>query len=106
MAARGDIEPGALKTYRQVVGRAEDCLRAHPDDRLTVSQLSRLVGRSERGLRQAFARVHGVGPKRWMQTVRLERVHQELADATHPSTTVTFVATAHGFYELGRFAAT
>jgi transcriptional regulator GlxA family with amidase domain len=53
-----------------------------------------------------FYEVHGVGPKRWMLDARLQDVHRALENASAGTTTVTGIATAHGFFELGRFAAT
>jgi transcriptional regulator GlxA family with amidase domain len=91
---------------RQAVRRAERVVRAHPDQALPVATLSRLVGLSERGLRNAFYGVHGVSPKRWMVGARLERVRLALTSAGSETVTVTGIATGCGFYDLGRFAAT
>jgi AraC family ethanolamine operon transcriptional activator len=73
---------------------------------VSVSALCRIVGCSERGLRNAFYRVHGVGPKRWMLAARLQVVRRALSEVRTRPITVTGVATDNGFYELGRFAAT
>jgi len=97
---------GGIALRREVVGRVEAYLRAHPEDPVTVSSLCRMVGLSERGLRNAFYGVHGVSPKRWMLAARLRDVRHALTEGTPGSTTVTGVATDYGFYELGRFAAT
>jgi transcriptional regulator GlxA family with amidase domain len=96
--------PAAVVSRREVVERAEAYLRAHLDTPVPISTLCRLVGRSERGLRDAFYDVHGVGPKRWALAERLKGVRQALTRPGAPSTSVTLVATAHGFYQLGRFA--
>lgn len=96
----------AIAARRKAVAQAEAYLRAHMDAPVTVSRLCRAVGLSERGLRNAFYGVHGVGPKRWMLAERLEEVRRALGNAAARSTTVAAVATDHGFYELGRFACT
>ena len=90
---------------QEAVERAEAYLRAHPDAPLPVSRLSRLVGLSERGLREAFYRVRGMGPKRWMVAARLRGVRAILRNQSAVPTTVTDAAADYGFYELGRFAA-
>ena len=90
---------------REVVERAEAYVRAHMDAPLPLSTLCRLVGLSERGLRNAFYRVHGLGPKQWMRAERLLAARNALRDGDNPPATVTDVATDFGFYELGRFAA-
>jgi AraC family ethanolamine operon transcriptional activator len=69
-----------------------------------VSLLSRIVGLSERGLRDAFYQVRGMSPKRWIVSERLQGVRDALTHACAEPTTVTDAAVNHGFYELGRFA--
>ena len=107
MKGSGRIVPGgrAASTSRQAVERAEAYVRAHIDSPVQISALSQLVGLSERGLRDAFYRVRGISPKRWIVTARLQGVQDVLADARAGRITVTHAATDFGFYELGRFAA-
>jgi transcriptional regulator GlxA family with amidase domain len=96
--------PKRAAGHRAVVERAEAYVRAHFDAPIPISRLCRIAGVSERGLRNAFYRVHGMGPKRWMVAERL--IHTQMAlRASRVATTVTEVATGHGFYQLGRFAA-
>jgi transcriptional regulator GlxA family with amidase domain len=87
-----------------VVDQAEAYLRAHIDTPVSVARLCRVVGVSERSLRNAFYAVHGMGPKRWMLVERLEGVHRALRGDPPRAVTVTDVATDYGFSELGRFA--
>ncbi len=94
----------AIASRRAIVERAEAYLRAHLDTPVPVAVLCRLVGRSERGVREAFYAVHGMGPKRWILAERLKQVRRALTQPNTASTNVTLVATAHGFHELGRFA--
>jgi AraC family ethanolamine operon transcriptional activator len=96
---------GASAARRAVVQRAEDYIRAHSDAPIRISGLCRAAGVSERGLRNAFYGVHGVGPKRWMVAQRLMRTQIALRASRDAATTVTEVATDFGFYQLGRFAA-
>ena len=72
---------------------------------MPISHLCRVAGVSERGLRNAFHAVRGMSPKQYLLTVRLHGVRRALTDAGFRPTTVTDVATDHGFFELGRFAA-
>jgi transcriptional regulator GlxA family with amidase domain len=90
---------------QEAVERAEAYLRAHIDGPVPLSMLCRVVGLSERALRDAFYSVRGMGPKRWIVGVRLQGVRNALTGCGG-ATTVTNAATAYGFYELGRFAAT
>jgi transcriptional regulator GlxA family with amidase domain len=91
-------------SQRKVVDFAEAYVRAHLDAPIPLARLCRMVGLSERGLRNAFYGVHGISPKRWMLAERLLSVRRALSDAPHP-TTVTRAAMGFGFYDLGRFAA-
>ena len=96
---------GVTAARRLVVERAEAYIRAHFDDSIPISRLCRIAGVSERGLRNAFYAVHGVSPKRWIMSRRLMEAQIALRASRDAGTTVTAVATDHGFYQLGRFAA-
>lgn len=89
---------------RELVARITTFLRDHPGDPITVADLSRMAGVSERTLRAAFQDVIGVSPKRYAIKQRLEAAHAALRNADPRTTTVTDVAMTFGFFELGRFA--
>jgi transcriptional regulator GlxA family with amidase domain len=95
----------ARGSSREIVERTEAYVRAHIDSPIPLSTLCRLVGLSERSLRNAFYSVRGVSPKRSLLADRLLAVRNALREAKGRTITVTNVATGHGFYELGRFAA-
>jgi transcriptional regulator GlxA family with amidase domain len=108
MMASWGSNPGPavmLRSRQEVVERAEAYFHAHQGDGVTLSRLCRIFGWSERGLRNAFYSVRGMGPKRCLMVERLREVRRTLSDETSGPTSVTQVATAYGFYELGRFAA-
>jgi AraC family ethanolamine operon transcriptional activator len=86
------------------VERAEAYVRAHPDTPAPLHTLCRVVGLSERGLRNAFYSVRGMSPQRWILAERLRAVRNILSNQRGGPTTVTDAATDFGFYELGRFA--
>jgi transcriptional regulator GlxA family with amidase domain len=81
-------------------------MRAHVDSPLPLSRLCRIIGVSERGLRNAFYGVRGLSPRRCMLAERLQDVRRALIDSGEKPSTVTRIAADHGFYQLGRFAAT
>jgi AraC family ethanolamine operon transcriptional activator len=97
-------EPIAAASWQHVVEQAEAYLRAHQDTPVSVSRLCRIVGLSERALRNAFKQERGMSPHRFMLTDRLECVRRALRAAGTRPTTVSAIATDYGFYELGRFA--
>lgn len=89
----------------QIVNRVEQFLAAHPDEPIHVSQLCDVTGVSERSLRNACHAVCGTSPKRFLTRRRMEAVRRALSNARPGEATVTRIATDHGFFELGRFAA-
>lgn len=89
---------------QELVARITAFLREHPSEPITVTDLSRMAGVSERTLRAAFHDVIGVSPKRYAIKQRLEAAHAALRNADPRTTTVTDVAMTFGFFELGRFA--
>jgi AraC-like DNA-binding protein len=90
----------------QIVSTLEDFLREHLDEPIYMTHLCDITGVSERSLRNACRAVCGESPKRFLTRRRMEAAHTALASATPGKMTVTRIATDHGFYELGRFAAT
>ena len=79
-------------------------LRDNLGEPITIAELSRIAGVSERTLRAAFHDVIGISPKKYAITQRLEAAHAALRQADPETTTVTDVAMTFGFFELGRFA--
>ena len=95
-----------ITSRRQVVERAEAFLGARIGESVSIAQLCRVAGVSERSLRNAFYDVRGMSPKRWAVRTRLADVRRALSDASGTRGAVTTIATDHGFFELGRFAST
>jgi len=88
----------------ELVARVVTFLRDNVGDPVTVAEMSGMAGVSERTLRAAFRDVIGLSPKQYAITQRLRAAHDALCAADPKTTTVTDVAMAHGFFELGRFA--
>jgi transcriptional regulator GlxA family with amidase domain len=95
---------GAAASHQETVEQIEAYMRANIDAPMRVSTLCQIVGLSERALREAFYRVHGISPKQWMLAERLQGVRRTLTNQESAPLSVTGVATRFGFYELGRFA--
>ena len=88
----------------QLVTRVMEFLRDNLGEPVTVAELSRMVGVSERTLRAAFHDVLGLSPKQYDITARLRAARAALSQADPETTTVTNIAMTYGFFELGRFA--
>lgn len=89
----------------QIIQRLDAFLGEHLDESPHMSQLCRVTGVSERSLRYACQTVRGTSPKRYLTRRRLEAVRHALEHGRPGQDTVTRIATDHGFFELGRFAA-
>jgi AraC family ethanolamine operon transcriptional activator len=87
-----------------LVARVVSFLRTNVGEPVTVAEMSGMAGVSERTLRAAFRDVIGLSPKQYAITERLRAAHDALCAADPKTTTVTDIAMAHGFFELGRFA--
>ncbi len=85
------------------VRRVEDYIDAHWRTPLTVEDLSRVTGVSVRSIFHAFKRARGYTPLSYVKTVRLRNAHLFLT-SPNEATTVTAVAYACGFSNLGHFA--
>jgi transcriptional regulator GlxA family with amidase domain len=90
--------------YRQIVCSIEEFLRTDRGEQLHVDDLCRAAAVSERTLRNAFRKVHGVSPYRYLRGFRMTQARQALLSAASRRGTVTEVAMQFGFLELGRFA--
>jgi AraC family ethanolamine operon transcriptional activator len=88
----------------RLVRRAEDYMRAHLGDPLSVLDLCREFAVSERTLHYAFREVRGLSPMAYFQAVRLNAVRQELRVAADKMT-VHEIAQRWGFCHTGEFAA-
>jgi AraC family ethanolamine operon transcriptional activator len=89
---------------RAAVRRADDLMHATLDRPLSMAELCRATGISERGLRQGFRDHLGTTPTAHHRTIRLLAAHRSLAQPEHGSARVVDVAFTHGFWHIGRFA--
>jgi AraC-like DNA-binding protein len=86
------------------VSRFHDYLASRPDEPLYLSEICAAIGVSERTLRDCCQDHLGMGPHRYLWLRRMHLTRRALREAHSARTTVTDIATAHGFWELGRFA--
>ncbi|MCL4720634.1 MAG: AraC family transcriptional regulator, partial [Gammaproteobacteria bacterium] len=83
---------------------AEAYIRAHCTEPLTIERVATASGISQRTLLEGFRCHRGTSPKAMLRDLRFQRARQALLAAAPGSATVADIATASGFYELGRFA--
>ncbi|WP_406853779.1 helix-turn-helix transcriptional regulator [Alsobacter sp. KACC 23698] len=90
--------------HRMVVRRLEEAAEMAPDRPLYLSEVCAAIGVPERTLRVSCQEQLGMGPIRYLWLRRMNLAHRALRRADPASTSVTAVATDHGFWELGRFS--
>jgi AraC family transcriptional regulator, ethanolamine operon transcriptional activator len=89
----------------RLVRRADDYMRARLGEPLSLLDLCRELGVSERALHYAFQEVRGLSPMAYFQACRLNAVRQELKTAAADTATVREIAQRWGFWHTGEFAA-
>lgn len=93
------------KASRHGIQRAMEHLRDVDVCGLSVANLCRLSGVTERTLEYAFRDMFGLTPQGFIRRKRFHAVRAKLLTADPYETTVTAIAMEHGIHNLGRFAA-
>ena len=94
----------AKRQHALVMRRFHSAVTASGDRPIYVSDLCSTIRVSDRTL-QVCCREHlGMGAKKYLWLRQMQHVRHALARADRTDATVTELATAHGFWELGRFA--
>lgn len=101
---RGELDAPGGSCPPAMVRRAVDYIQSHAHDPLTVPTIAAAAGASVRALQTGF-RIHlGMTPRRYLISVRLERVRRDLIAGTPETTAVATSAAFWGFMHPGRFA--
>jgi AraC-like DNA-binding protein len=92
--------------HATVMRRLEEAVEANSDAErpLYMMELAAAVGVSYKTLRACCQEHLGMGPKRYLWLRRMHLARRALRRADPETTTVTEIATDHGFWELGRFS--
>ncbi|WAJ43633.1 AraC family transcriptional regulator [Mycobacterium sp. Aquia_216] len=96
---------GAPATPR-LIRRADQLIRDHAHEALTVHDLAEAVGISVRSLQDGFRRHLRTTPTARLRQARLDGVHAELLAADPAHHTVSRLALGWGFAHFGRFSST
>ena len=90
--------------HKTIIQRFEELVSANPHRPLHLAEVCAATGATERTLLRCCHDQLGMGPIRFLWLRRMNMARAALARADATSSSVTEVATAHGFWELGRFA--
>lgn len=104
--ASGDPTETARRrvAHSRVIARFEEFLEARRREPVYLPEICSAIGASERTLRSCCHERFGIGPIRYLWLRRMHLARSALLAADPACTTVTEVATGHGFWELGRFS--
>jgi AraC-like DNA-binding protein len=100
-----ELEAPAYRQHPRAIRLAVEFIESHPEVITTVADIARTVGLSVRALNAGFQRSVGTTPTRYLRSVRLARVHEELRRGDPSTITATAAARRWGFAHYGRFAA-
>ncbi|HET7912694.1 MAG TPA: helix-turn-helix domain-containing protein [Pseudolabrys sp.] len=97
----GDLTPAALPAD---LVRALEWLRCHLSEAVDLEQLASVAGVRPRTLESHFKTFLGTSPLGWLRQTRFANARRAL-ESGRADATVTRIALANGFGQLGRFAA-
>lgn len=99
-----DLRRPPLPIAPYYVKRAEEYMRSHVDEPISVIELAEYAGVGTRALYAGFQNFRGVSPMAFLKSLRLDQVRQALLAGPNQAT-VTEIAMRWGFSHLGHFAA-
>lgn len=100
-----DTRTSASPTARHaIVSRAQDYMREHVEEPLTVEDLCRVLGVSRRTLQYSFQEVLQLNPVSYLRAMRLNGVRRMLKSADPQRHSVQDIAARWGFWHLSHFA--
>lgn len=100
-SARSTASP---TTRHAIVSRAQDYMREHVEEPLTVEDLCRVLGVSRRTLQYSFKEVLQLNPVSYLRAMRLNGVRRMLKSAGAERQSVQDIAARWGFWHLSHFA--
>ena len=109
-ALAGCIGPGSSAaapgnpSYAIIMKKFFAILDEGPDRVVHLTEMCRHIGVSRRLLSACCNKALGMGPYHYLRLRQMHLTRRALRLADAATTTVTEVATAHGFWELGRFS--
>jgi len=105
LTAAGPVETKlASPHHAKVVARFQEFLEMRCHEPVYITEICSALAVSERTLRTCCHEHLGVGPIRYLWLRRMHLARRALLHAGPDATSVTKVATEHGFWELGRFS--
>jgi AraC-like DNA-binding protein len=89
---------------RPVVRRAEEYMRANLSEPIMLHEICAAAKASERTVEYGFREMYGVGAKKFLQRLRLNRARRLFRTMGKQSLSIQDVAAASGFWHMGHFS--
>lgn len=93
-----------IQQHVKIIARFEEYLARRKFEPVYLAEMCAAIGVSERTLRTCCHEQFRVGPVRYLWLRRMHLARRALMRADPATSSVTTVATDHGFWELGRFS--
>ncbi len=102
----GSVRPcrDSQRNRTRLARRAEDWMRAHLGESITIPELCRALGVSRREIEYAFRLIHDESPRDYLQALRLNAIRRALI-CGRSDQSISHLALANGVSHLSRFAA-
>lgn len=97
--------PSLIRDRQRALRTALDFIHSNPRDAVSVRDLCRASGASERVLQYAFREHFDVTPGAYLKTSRLVAIRRQLRSSSLRKGTITDLANDWGFWHMGQFAA-
>jgi AraC family ethanolamine operon transcriptional activator len=82
--------------------KAQDYIQGNIHEKINILDLSKDIGVSERNLRYVFTNKIGMGPKKYIHNLKLNKVRKELKMKREEK--VNILANNYGLWHAGKFA--
>lgn len=94
----------SIRNRSRLARRADDWMRAHLGESITIPEVCRALGVSRREIEYAFRLIHDESPRDYLQALRLNAIRRALI-CGRSDQSISHLALAHGVSHLSRFAA-
>jgi AraC family ethanolamine operon transcriptional activator len=94
-----------ISSSNSLVKRIHDFMLDHAGEKIYLTDICAEFGLSERTLRYLFVKEYEVSPKKYLNRIKLNLVHQTLLKTDPKQKTITEIAMNFGFWHMGNFSA-
>ncbi len=98
-----NVEVIQKSLQKEFAKKIQQFIYEHADEPIQMSQLSELIGKSERSVERIFNNVLGISPYTYLKLHRLHLVRKILLNSNPKTINITNIALENGFFHIGHF---